>query len=205
MSETVEIIYENDPVLSVHFTKEEIRRIKYIQEIKRKGGNMDEVLFSSGKTDYETPPWLFNKLNNEFHFDVDVCASYKNAKCNFWYGHLTDNVFIDSLTQNWSENFKTAFMNPPYGQAIKPFMRKAVVQAIKGMTVVALIPARTDTIWWFDYVLKATELRFLKGRVKFIGGKYQAAFPSVIAIFKKGVQQAAKRPIVRWVDYGKNK
>ena len=90
---------------------------------------------------------------------------------------------IDGLKQDWSRN-KTNWMNPPYGREIKHWMKKA---SESGANVVCLVPARTDTEWWHNYVIgKAAEIRFIKGRVKFTGGNGKdAPFPSAIVIYKK--------------------
>ncbi len=99
-------------------------------------------------------------------------------------------------------------MNPPYqkkqkGQpGIGDFIKKAYEESLKDCTVVCLLPARTDTIWWHDYCIKAKEIRFLKGRIKFIGGASSATFPSAIVIFKKWNEI---NPIIRWVDYRNKK
>lgn len=77
-------------------------------------------------------------------------------------------------------------MNPPYGRAISDWIRKAFEEAQKGATVVALIPSRTDTRYWHDYVMKAKEIRFVRGRLKFGDGKNSAPFPSVVVVFEKG-------------------
>lgn len=77
-------------------------------------------------------------------------------------------------------------MNPPYGKEIKLWIKKAYEESLKGCLVVCLIPARTDTLWWHNYVVNG-EIRFIKGRLKF-GGNYKgsscAPFPSAIVIFR---------------------
>lgn len=140
---------------------------------------VDDVMFSSDKSDWETPDWLFNRLNDEFHFDLDVCASSNNAKIP---NYLSEKE--DALTSHW---FGTCWMNPPYGRKISEWLAYAFYQAWKGScTVVCLIPARTDTRWWWNMV-RHGDVRFLKGRLKFKGGEHSAPFPSAIVIFRKGL------------------
>lgn len=137
----------------------------------------DKVLFSSNTEEWETPQELFNKLNKEFHFTLDVCATRHNRKCSVYYTKEDD-----GLNQVW---FGTSWMNPPYGRDIGKWIEKAYNTAYCGLgTVVCLLPARTDTKWWHKYIMKATEIRFIKGRLKFSGTKNSAPFPSVIVIFK---------------------
>jgi phage N-6-adenine-methyltransferase len=124
---------------------------------------MEKVMFASDKTDWETPDWLFQKLNKEFGFDLDVCATHENTK--------VDNYFTpqdDALTQVW---FDTCWLNPPYGREISTWMLYAMSQAIQGnCEVVCLVPARTDTQWWWN-TARHGEVRFLRGRLKFKGGE----------------------------------
>ena len=124
---------------------------------------------------WETPQHVFDELNQEFRFDIDVCATKENAKCATFFSPE-----MDGLKQEWEG---TCWMNPPYGRAIGDWVKKAYESSLKnGVTVVCLLPARTDTKWWHDYCMKG-EIRFIKGRLKFEGGKNSAPFPSAIVIF----------------------
>ena len=137
------------------------------------------VMFSS-KTDlWATPAELFNELDREFHFTVDVCALPENAKCRNYY-----TPEIDGLTQKWGG---TAWCNPPYGRAVAKWVQKAHEEQKNGNTVVMLLPARTDTKWFHEHIYKqdGVEIRFIKGRLKFGGAKNPAPFPSMIVIFKE--------------------
>ena len=128
----------------------------------------------SSKTDvWETPQALFDTLNAEFGFTLDVCAIAENAKCPKFFSPE-----IDGLKQQWTG---TCWMNPPYGREVGRWMRKAYESSLAGATVVCLIYARTDTAWWHDYAMHG-EIRFIRGRVKF-GKKNAAPFPSVIVVF----------------------
>lgn len=132
--------------------------------------------FGQGKTpEWETPQHLFDELNAEFGFALDVCATPCNAKCARYYTEDDD-----GLAQPWEG---VCWMNPPYGKGILKWMRKAWWAASEGATVVCLVPARTDAGWWHDYAMRG-EVRFIRGRVRFSGSKVNAPFPSAIVIFR---------------------
>lgn len=134
----------------------------------------NSVHFSSKSDMWETPNDFFANLNNEFHFEIDVCALPENAKCDKFF-----TPEMDGLKQEWKG---ICWMNPPYGRDIIKWMKKAYDSFIGGATVVCLVPARTDTKWWHEYAMKG-EVRFLRGRLKFGGHKNSAPFPSAIIIF----------------------
>ena len=125
-----------------------------------------EVMFSSRTDLWETPQDLFDKLDAEFHFDLDVCALPENAKCEKYYTPEQD-----GLAQEWTG---VCWCNPPYGRQIGKWVRKA---ALSNTTVVMLLPARTDTKWFHDYILHKAEIRFLRGRLKFGGGGVARTVP----------------------------
>ncbi len=135
-------------------------------------------LMSSLTPDWGTPQEFFDKLNEEFGFTLDVCASDWNNKC--------DNYFTkkdDALTQVWAG---VCWMNPPYGRGIGKWLAKAVESWQSGATVVCLVPARTDTAWWHDYAMQG-EITFIRGRLKFVaesGVKADAPFPSAVVVFR---------------------
>lgn len=135
----------------------------------------DNVHFSSKTAEWETPQAFFDKLNEEFKFEIDVCATVENTKCKIFYTK-EDNAF----RFNW---LGSVWMNPPYGREIIKWMQKAYEESLKGATVVCLVPARTDTKWWWEYAMKG-EIRFIRGRLKFGGSKTGAPFPSAVVIFK---------------------
>lgn len=134
------------------------------------------VHFSSKTSDWETPQDFFDLLNSEFHFELDVCAKPENAKCPRYFTPEED-----GLKQKWTG---VCWMNPPYGREIGRWVKKAYDSAHGGATVVCLLPARTDTSWWHDYCMKADEIRFIRGRLKFGGAKHPAPFPSAVVIFR---------------------
>jgi len=137
---------------------------------------LNPVLFSSATDEWPTPQWLYTALDREFGFTLDPCATPANAKCRHFFTRE-----LDGLAQDWSEH--TVFMNPPYGRAIGLWVEKAYKTHLQGATVVALLPSRTDARWWHNYVMKG-EIRFIRGRVTFEGGKFPAPFPSAIVIFR---------------------
>lgn len=134
------------------------------------------VHYSSKHKDWETPQPLFDLLDNEFLFTLDVCATDKTAKC--------ENYFTpedDGLAQEWEGH--RCWMNPPYGDEISAWIEKAYRAAQhKGTLVVCLLPARTDTSWWWDYC-RHGQIRFLRGRLKFGGAEHSAPFPSAVVVF----------------------
>jgi phage N-6-adenine-methyltransferase len=133
-------------------------------------------MFTSNTPEWETPQDLFNELNEEFHFQLDVCATPENAKCKRYFTKE-----MDGLKQNWREWGGYKWMNPPYGREIGLWVKKASEER----KVVCLLPARTDTRWFWDYCYEKpwTRVRFIKGRLKFGGSKNSAPFPSMIVIF----------------------
>ena len=139
------------------------------------------VFFSSKSNEWATPLDLFRELDYEFGFTLDPCSTHENAKCKKHYTKKDD-----GLKQGWKN--EVVFMNPPYGKEIANWIRKAYMESLKGAVVVCLVPARTDTIYWHDYIFKySKDIRFLKGRIKFVGSSDNSApFPSAIVVFKKG-------------------
>jgi site-specific DNA-methyltransferase (adenine-specific) len=130
-------------------------------------------------SDWATPKELFDLLDKEFMFTLDVCASDWNAKHTNFFDEKSD-----GLTQSWGKNI--CWMNPPYGKALNDWMRKAYESSISGATVVCLVPAATDTSWWHDYAMRG-EIRYLRGRPRFAtpDGAWQQTFsPSVLIIFR---------------------
>lgn len=136
-----------------------------------------DVMFSSKSDLWETPQWLFDKLNDEWRFETDVCAVESNKKCAHYYSPEQD-----GLSQKWGG---CCWCNPPYGREIGKWVKKA---AESDATVVMLLPARTDTKWFHDYCLKYGEITFLRGRLKFGDNKNSAPFPSMIVVFRQGVE-----------------
>ena len=134
-----------------------------------------QLMFSSETDEWATPQDFFDKLDAEFGFQTDVCATKENAKCQKYFTKAED-----GLNKNWGG---ICWMNPPYGRAIGKWVKKAWESARDGATVVCLLPARTDTAWWHDYCMRG-DIRFVRGRLKFGGCKNAAPFPSAIVIFK---------------------
>lgn len=125
------------------------------------------IHFSSVNMKWRTPEDFYNELDKEFKFDFDPCPP---------------NPTFDGLNIQWK---KSNFINPPYGRKIIHWIKKAYEESKKGKTCVLLIPSRTDTQWWHQYVMKSKDVRFIKGRLKFSGHKNSAPFPSCVVVFKK--------------------
>ena len=138
------------------------------------------VNFSSATDMWATPQEFFDKYNEIYSFETDVCASPENAKCDKYFTE-EDN----GLEQDWKGS---CWMNPPYGKNVTiKWVQKAYESSLDGATVVCLVPSRTDTVWWHEYAMKG-EITFVRGRLKFGGSKQPAPFPSAVVVFK-GVQQ----------------
>lgn len=139
-------------------------------------------MFSHESSEWQTPKSLFDNLNKEFNFNLDPCTTEDNP--------LGTPKFYtkkqDGLKQSWAGN---VFVNPPYNKEISKWLKKAIDELYKNISVqyvVFLLPARTDTKWFHDYVFTniRIQIRFIKGRLKFRGAKNSAPFPSMIVIFK---------------------
>lgn len=132
--------------------------------------SINSGLFTSNTDLWATPQELFDKLDAQYHFETDVCALPENAKCERFF-----TPELDGLKQEWTG---VCWMNPPYGRQIGAWVRKAYESARDNLaTVVCLLPARTDTAWYHDYVLPYAHVTFVRGRIKFGGGETWSAFP----------------------------
>lgn len=126
------------------------------------------VHFSSKRDDWATPQPFFDRLEKEFAFTLDPCCSTATAKCVRFY-----TIDDDGLSKSWD------------GRAIGAWVAKAATE--EAQVVVCLLPARTDTRWFHDYIYgnPRAEIRFLKGRLRFDGHKASAPFPSMIVVFRR--------------------
>ena len=138
-----------------------------------------ELMFSSKKVEWETPQDFFDKLNEEFSFTLDAAALPENAKCKDYY--TPENSGLD---KEWNGS---VWCNPPYGRKETGEWVKAYDEHLRGCgTIVMLLPARTDTRWFHEYIYGKAEIRFVKGRLKFGGSKDAAPFPSMVVIYRNG-------------------
>ena len=133
---------------------------------------LSKGLFTSAKQSYATPKALYAELNAEFDFNDDPCPI---SEPNPFYEN-------DGLAREWNSR---VFINPPYGKEITKWIERAYREAQQGKLIVLLIPSRTDTRWWHEYIMKADEIRFIKGRLKFGDSKDSAPFPSAIVVFRR--------------------
>lgn len=139
---------------------------------------MHDCLLSSKSNEWETPQEFFNELHREFAFTVDAAASHENAKLpRYWTREE------NGLERSWKG--ERVWCNPPYGREIGLWIEKAAT--CDADLVVLLIPARTDTKAWHDFIFDKAEVRFLRGRLKFTksgGATNPAPFPSAIVVFQ---------------------
>lgn len=145
-------------------------------------------MFSSVSNEWETPKYLFEKLNKEFFFTLDPCCTEENKLCENYY-----TIKDDGLSKDWGGH--SVYVNPPYGREIGKWVKKCYEESLNGNLCVMCIPSRTDTKWFHDYIYNKAEIRFLKGRLKFVNrllpsynrdGKFNvspAPFPNMIVIF----------------------
>lgn len=136
-----------------------------------------DIMFSSKSDCWETPQDFFDSLNDEFGFDLDVCALPENAKCQNYYTPEQD-----GLSKPWKG---VIWCNPPYGREIGKWVHKAFSENQKENNyIVMLLPARTDTRWFHEYINGKAEIRFIRGRLKFGNSKNSAPFPSMVIVYK---------------------
>lgn len=149
--------------------------------------SLNAAMFSSKRPDWETPPDLFAKLHAEFNFTLDVCALPHNAKLPQFFTPETD-----GLSQPWMG--ARVWCNPPYGRGVEQWVKRCS-QASKTPArvepkwtpelAVMLLPVRSDTKWWHRYIIPhAAEVRFIEKRLRFVGAKSSAPFPSAIVVFR---------------------
>ncbi len=126
------------------------------------------LIFSSASDRWATPPAVFDALNAEFQFDFDPCP--------------LDGT-IDGTSPLFSDwQGKRVFCNPPYGPGIGEWLKRGLEASV----AVFLIPARTDVRWFHDIVLpRASEIRFIRGRLKFGDATTGAPFPSMVVVFRR--------------------
>ena len=158
------------------------------QQEQKNFAQRNGALFSSAKEDWATPQDFFDKLNEEFGFDLDPCASKENHKCEHYFTKQEN-----GLLKDWGGY--CVFCNPPYGRvSTGEWIKKCAEEAKKpNTTVVLLIPARTDTQAFHEYIYHKAEIRFVKGRLKFGGSKDAAPFPSMVVIFGKDNRNHEKK------------
>jgi site-specific DNA-methyltransferase (adenine-specific) len=138
-----------------------------------------KALFSSQNPSWSTPQELFDEMDAEFGFTLDPCADDDNHKCGRYYTKEQD-----GLAQDWSG--EVVFCNPPYGRQIGKWVEKAFREVYAGgcRTAVLLLPARTETKWFHDFIYHRAEIRFIRGRIRFDGAVYNAPFPSMVVVFR---------------------
>ena len=127
---------------------------------------------------WATPKEWYAYLDLEFKFTLDPCCVEETAKCKKFYTPADD-----GLSKSWED--ERVFMNPPYGRELAKWMEKAYRESREhGALVVCLVPARVDTQWWHQFAVKAADVRFPIGRLKFEGAPASAPFPVAIVVFR---------------------
>ena len=140
---------------------------------------LQKAMVSSKSNEWETPQDLFDLLNKEFHFVLDVAATKENTKCSLYYTKEKN-----GLIQKWYTANGAIWMNPPYGGQTGKWIEKAYQESLKGATVVCLIVSSTDRSYWHDYIFPfASQIRWIRGRIIFGKAKSTAPFASAIVIF----------------------
>lgn len=141
-------------------------------ELSRSTGHLQKDL-------WETPDHIFRPLMKEFVFTLDPCCTIETAKCLYFHTPETD-----GLSQSWHGH--TVFVNPPYSRGnIDKWMDKCYNENLKnGTKIVALIPVSTSSTWFHKYVWRQCDIRYYKGRIKFVGAPYTAPFSSMLAIYR---------------------
>lgn len=154
-----------------------------------------KVIKNAGHQSWRTPPWLFRKLDAEFHFQVDAAAVRENALCKMWIPPGDDARAGIAWRYYLSKNRRRFFMNPPFNE-IQPFLSAALHAAWHGATVVCLLPARVEVAWAHEIIYPyAREVRFIRGRVRYYHSARQGRpnFPSMIVVLGPGVRRGPLR------------
>jgi phage N-6-adenine-methyltransferase len=141
--------------------------------------------YNGNGREWMTPPEVFDPLHAEFGFTLDPCSTVENRKCPRYFTEA-----VDGLTQDWGT--ERVFMNPPYGREVYAWAKKARESADRGALVVGLLPASTDLAWWHEHIVDRAEVRYIRGRVRFLtDGPYRASgfFPSVVVIWRPQVSR----------------
>jgi phage N-6-adenine-methyltransferase len=145
---------------------------------------VSKALFSSETHTWSTPDNLYNGIDKKCKFAIDLAANASNTKHKRWFG--PDSKYAeDSLRVKWHKIKGWCWLNPPYGRELHTWMQKCHKEAQKGAKIMALVPARTDTKWFHDFIYKKYDVIFIKGRLKFGGAKNSAPFPSMLVVFRK--------------------
>ena len=153
---------------------------------------LNSGMFTSDTSEWATPQDFFDKLNAEFHFTLDPCATPENAKCGKFYTKEQN-----GLAQDWTG--ETVFCNPPYGKEISAWVEKCYKHSLSGECAVMLIPSRTDTRWFHEWVYGKAELRFVKGRLRFNDSKGSAPFPSLVVVYRGATHDEKLPSAQQWI------
>lgn len=147
------------------------------------------LMFSKASDEWTTPQDFYDALNAEFGFGIDVAATEQNTKCGEFYSYVDEDT--NALTVEWHRDNGAHWCNPPYSKCAA-FVEKAARSRMLGVTTVVLVPSRTDTAWFHEFVWEQSahrpkpgvEVRFVRGRLKFGSQKNSAPFPSMVVVFR---------------------
>ena len=139
--------------------------------------SLNAGMMTSNSAEWATPIAFYDELNKEFGFTLDPCSTAENHKCDKYYTKEDD-----GLSKDWSGEI--VFCNPPYGRELPKWVEKCHIESQRGTTVVMLIPARTDTSYFHDYIYGKHEIRFVRGRLYFNDGEGRAPFPSMVVVMR---------------------
>lgn len=140
-------------------------------------GIFNKEKFDTGKQTWKTPDIIFLPLDSEFSFETDLACDEENKLCPIGFTEQDESLSKEWVGVNW--------LNPPFGK-VKLWVKKAYEETRKdGTIIVMLIFSKTNTVWWHDYVMRAKEVRLIKGRPKFKGAKHGLPFPLSIVVFQK--------------------
>ena len=163
---------------------------------------MSRAYMPQAKTvEWETPQAFFDRLDAEFGFVLDAAATRRNTKCPCFLGYDVNDIFRDGLVSAWSSYGGPVWCNPPYGKALAKWVKKAHFESQENPhPIVMLLPVRSDTKWWHEYVMQADEIRFVRGRLKFGGSKVSATFPSCVVVFRAAIDCKGGKPRISTME-----
>jgi phage N-6-adenine-methyltransferase len=140
------------------------------------GRARNEARYKGSGRNWETPPEIFDPLDEEFNFTLDPCCTLKTRKAPYFFTETED-----GLRQSWQGH--CVFMNPPYGSEVSRWTNKARQEAAAGAVIVGLLPASTDAAWWHRDICGHAEIRYIRGRVRFkVDRQWASPFCAILIV-----------------------
>lgn len=159
-------------------------------------------MFSSNKSDFGTPDEVYLPLHAAWNFVLDAAANKYNTKCERFISEEDDSLECDwGMFLEGTDPRGAIWLNPPYSRnpGLMPWLKKAYEESVRlRRVVVVLVPARTETGWWWKYALRADRIWFARGRIRFNGGDHTAPFPSALVVFDGMTVVKGGTPSVWW-------